>query len=67
MPMVTVEPFLPVKSTASPYCPNPLTARYWDASSPCQSAEFRTLTFLMPMMTVEPFLTVKYETASSPS
>jgi hypothetical protein len=67
MPMVTVEPFLPVKLKASPHRPDPLTARYCDASSPCQSAEFWTLTFLMPMVTVEPFLPVKYKTASSPS
>ncbi len=57
--MVTVEPFLPVKSKAFPRRPDLLTERYWDASSPCQSAEFWTLTFLMPMVTVEPFLTVK--------
>ncbi len=44
-----------------------LSACYWDTSSPCQSAEFWTLTFLMPMVTVQPFLPVKkYETASSP-
>ncbi len=59
MPMVTVKPFLLVKSKAPTHHPDPLTARFWDASSPYRSAEFWTLTFLMPMVTVEPFLPVK--------
>jgi hypothetical protein len=66
MSMVTVEPFLLVKSKPPHHHPDPLTTRYWDAFSPFQSAEFCTLTFLMPMVTVEPILPVD-ETVSSPS